>query len=76
MKTRTFTKLEKDIFMEIQNRGYKILDAEVLDLDTSKSYSISFITEKDGERNVFSLCVTNDLVTQRTKEGAVIYFNI
>ena len=76
MKTRTFTKLEKDIFMEIQNRGYKILDAEVLDLDTSKSYSISFITEKDGERNVFSLCITNDLVTQRTENGAIVYFNI
>lgn len=76
MKTRTFTKLEKDIFMEIQNRGYKILDAEVLDLDTSKSYSISFITEKDGERNVFSLCITNDLITQRKENGSVIYFNI
>lgn len=76
MKTRTFTKLEKDIFMEIQNRGYKILDAEVLDLDTSKSYSISFLIEKNGEQSSISLCVTNDLVTQKLKNGAVIYFNI
>ena len=45
MKTRTFTKLEKDIFTELKNRGYKILDAEIFDLDTSKSYSISFLID-------------------------------
>ena len=41
MKTRTFTKLEKELFYGIQNQGYKILDMEIYDLDTSKSYSIS-----------------------------------
>ena len=76
MKTRTFTKLEKDIFTELKNRGYKILDAEIFDLDTSKSYSISFLIEKNGEQSSISLCVTNDLVTQKLKNGAVIYFNI
>lgn len=76
MKTRTFTKLEKELFYGIQNQGYKILDAEVLDLDTSKSYSISFLVEKDGEQSVINLCVTQDLVTQRLKNGAMIYFNI
>lgn len=76
MNTRTFTKIEKDIFMEIQNRGYKILDAEVYDLDTSKSYTMSLFIEKDGEQSVISLCVTNDLVTQKLSNGAVIYFNI
>lgn len=76
MKTRTFTKLEKELFYGIQNQGYKILDAEIFDLDTSKSYSISFVVEKNGEKSKISLCVTNDLVTQRTKEGAIVYFNI
>lgn len=76
MKTRTFTKIEKDIFTELKNRGYKILDAEVYDLDTSKSYTMSLLVEKDGEQSVISLCVTNDLVTQKLSNGAVIYFNI
>lgn len=76
MKTRTFTKIEKDIFTELKNRGYKILDAEVYDLDTSKSYTMSLLVEKDGEQSVISLCITNDLVTQKLSNGAVIYFNI
>lgn len=76
MKTRTFTTKEKEIFYAIQNQGYKILDAEIFDLDTSKSYSISFLIEKNGEQSSISLCVTNDLVTQKLKNGAVIYFNI
>ena len=76
MKTRTFTKIEKDIFTELKNRGYKILDAEVYDLDTSKSYTMSLLVEKDGEQSVISLCITNDLVTQKTENGAIIYFNI
>lgn len=76
MKTRTFTKIEKDIFTELKNRGYKILDAEVYDLDTSKSYTMSLLVEKDGEQSVISLCITNDLVTQKLSNGIVIYFNI
>ena len=76
MKTRTFTTKEKEIFYEIQNQGYNILDAEVYDLDTSKSYTMSLSIEKDGEKSILSLCVTNDLVTQKFKNGAVIYFNI
>ena len=76
MKTRTFTTKEKEIFYAIQNQGYKILDAEIFDLDTSKSYSISFLIEKNGEQSSISLCVTNDLITQKTEDGAIIYFNI
>ena len=76
MKTRTFTKLEKELFYGIQNQGYKILDMEIYDLDTSKSYSISFLVEKNGEKSRMNLCITNDLVTQRTETGAIIYFNI
>ena len=76
METRNLTSTEKEIFTQLKNRGYKILDTEVYDLDTSKSYTMSISIEKDGEKSILSLCVTNDLVTQRTKEGAVIYFNI
>ena len=76
MKTRTFTTKEKEIFYEIQNQGYKIIDAEVYDLDTSKSYTMSLSIEKNGEKSILSLCVTNDLVTQRTENGAIVYFNI
>ncbi len=76
MKTRTFTKLEKELFYGIQNQGYKILDMEIYDLDTSKSYSISFLVEKNGEKSRINLCITNDLVTQKTENGAIIYFNI
>ena len=76
METRTFTKLEKELFYGIQNQGYKILDAEIFDLDTSKSYSISFFVEKNGEKSRINLCITNDLVTQKTENGAIIYFNI
>ena len=76
MKTRTFTKLEKELFYGLQNQGYKILDTEICDLDTSKSYSISFLVEKNNEKSRISLCITNDLVTQKTENGAIIYFNI
>ena len=76
MKTRTFTKLEKELFYGLQNQGYKILDTEIYDLDTSKSYSISFLVEKNNEKSRISLCITNDLVTQKTENGAIIYFNI
>lgn len=76
MKTRTFTKLEKELFYGIQNQGYKILDMEIYDLDTSKSYSISFLVEKNGEKSRINLGITNDLVTQKTENGAIIYFNI
>ena len=76
MKKRTFTKLEKELFYGLQNQGYKILDTEIYDLDTSKSYSISFLVEKNNEKSRISLCITNDLVTQKTENGAIIYFNI
>lgn len=76
MKTRTFTTKEKEIFYGIQNQGYKILDTEIYDLDTSKTYTISFLVEKNGEKSRISLCITNDLVTQKLENGAIVYFNI
>lgn len=76
METRNFTSVEHYIFTEIKKQGYEILDAELYDLDASKSYTMSLFIEKDGEQSVISLCITNYLVTQKLSNGAVIYFNI